>query len=77
MKVSVAVVKLVLRTNKKLADGSHPIMLRCSFGGTKEVATGYSCIPKYWDKKNEMVKRGFSNYLTKVSQVMAHLHNLT
>ena len=64
MKVSVAVVKLVLRTNKKLADGSHPIMLRCSFGGIKEVSTGYSCIPKYWDKKNETVKRGFPNYLT-------------
>lgn len=64
MKVSVAVVKLVLRTNKKLADGSHPIMLRCSFGGIKEVSTGYSCTLKYWDKKNETVKRGFPNYLT-------------
>ena len=31
MKVSIAVIKLVLRTNKVLADGSHPIMLRVSF----------------------------------------------
>lgn len=63
MKVSVAVVKLVLRTNKKLADGSHPIMLRCSFKGMKEVSTGYSCTEKQWDKKNEMIKKGFPNYL--------------
>lgn len=33
MKVSIAVIKLVLRTNKVLADGSHPIMLRVSFNG--------------------------------------------
>lgn len=62
MKVSIAVVKLVLRTNKTLADGTHPIMLRVSFNGMKERSCGYSCPEKFWDKKNEMVKRGFPNY---------------
>ena len=62
MKVSIAVIKLVLRTNKVLADGSHPIMLRCSFNGMKERSTGYSCLPRYWDKKSECVKKGFPNY---------------
>ena len=62
MKVSIAVIKLVLRTNKVLADGSHPIMLRCSFNGMKERSTGYSCLPRFWDKKSECVKKGFPNY---------------
>ena len=62
MKVSIAVIKLVLRTNKVLADGSHPIMLRCSFNGMKERSTGYSCTLKYWSKKDECVKKGFPNY---------------
>ena len=62
MKVKIAVIKLVLRTNKLLADGSHPIMLRCSFGGMKEVSSGYSCTPRYWDKRSECVLRGYPNF---------------
>ena len=62
MKVSIAVIKFVLRTNKVLADGSHPIMLRCSFNGMRERSTGYSCLPRYWDKKSECVKKGYPNY---------------
>lgn len=63
MRVSIAVIKLVLRTNKVLSDGTHPIMLRVSFGGMKERSTGYSCSPRYWDKKNECVKRGYPNFV--------------
>jgi hypothetical protein len=63
MKVEIAVIKLVLRTNKTLADGTSPIMLRVSFNGMKEKATGYSCLPKFWDKKNECVKKGFPNFV--------------
>lgn len=62
MKVSIAVIKLVLRTNKVLSDGTHPIMLRVSFNGMRERSTGYSCTPRYWDKKSECVKKGFPNY---------------
>lgn len=63
MKVSIAVIKLVLRTNKVLSDGSHPIMLRCSFNGMKERSTGYSCLPRYWDKRQECVKKGYPNFV--------------
>ncbi|MBO7732141.1 MAG: site-specific integrase [Methanobrevibacter sp.] len=63
MKVQIAVIKLVLRTNKTLSDGTHPIMLRVSYNGMKEKATGYSCNVKYWDKKNEMVKKGYPNWV--------------
>lgn len=62
MKVTIAVIKLVLRTNKVLSDGSHPIMLRVSYHGMKERSTGYSCLLKYWSKKDECVKKGFPNY---------------
>ena len=63
MKVSIAVIKLVLRTNKVLADGSHPIMLRVSYNGMKERSTGYSCVPRYWDKKSQCVKKGYPNFV--------------
>ena len=63
MKVSIAVIKLVLRTNKTLADGSHPIMLRVSFNGMRERSTGYSCTVRYWDKKSECIKKGYPNFV--------------
>jgi len=62
MKVSSATIKLLLRTSKVLADGSNPIYLRVSFNGMKEVSTGYSCIPRFWDKRNECIKKGYPNY---------------
>lgn len=61
MKTSTAVIKLFLRTSKVLSDGSSPIMLKCSFKGTREVSTGCSCTIKYWDSKKEIVKKGFPN----------------
>ena len=62
MKVHSAVVKLVLRTNKTLADGTHPIMLRVSYGGTKEVSTHCSCKKNEWDAKNMQVKKNVRNW---------------
>ena len=61
MKVFSAIVKLVLRKNKTLANGMHPIMLRVSFGCQREKSTGYCCDVAHWDKKNQMVKPGFDN----------------
>lgn len=63
MRVGIAVIKLVLRANKVLADGTHPIMLRVSFHGMKERSSGYSCSVKSWDKKNECIKRGYPNFV--------------
>ncbi len=62
MKVSIARIKLVLKTGKTLSDGTNPIMLSVAFNGKKMVSTGYSCAPKYWDKANESVKRGYPNF---------------
>jgi len=63
MKVSIARIRLYLKEGKTLSDGSHPIMLMCSFNGRKEVSTGYSCIPKFWSKKDECVKKGYPNWV--------------
>ena len=63
MKVSIARIRLYLKEGKTLADGTHPIMLMCSYFGRKEVSTGYSCDIKHWDKKSEMVKKGYSNFV--------------
>jgi len=63
MKVSIARIRLYLKSGKTLADGSHPIMLMCSFNGKKEVSTGYSCTEKYWDKSSQCVKKGYPNFV--------------
>lgn len=60
-KVSSATIRLVIRTDKVLSDGSSPIMLRCQFNGRKQVSTGCSCSIRHWDVKNEMVKKSFPN----------------
>lgn len=63
MKVSVARIRLYLKKSKVLSDGTHPIMLMCSFNGRKEVSTSYSCSEKYWDSKQQCVKKGYSNWV--------------
>lgn len=63
MRTTIAIIRLVLRTNKILSNSQHPIMLRCSFHGMKEISTGYSCTVKDWDKKNECCKKSFPNYI--------------
>lgn len=63
MKVSMARVRLFLKEGKKLADGSSPIMLMVAFNGKCTRSTGYSCTPRFWDKKGECVKRGYQNYV--------------
>ena len=74
MKVQSASIKLLLRTSKVLADGSSPIYLRCSFNGMKEVSTGCSCTAKFWDKKNECIKKGYPNYAS-INQLIQQMKN--
>lgn len=63
MKTSSAVCKLKLYTSKTLKNGENPIMISVAWGGSQKYAsTGFSCTPKYWDAKNEIVKRGYPNY---------------
>ena len=62
MKTSQATINFYLKTAKKLSDGSHPIMLRVCFKGYKDISSHYSCTVRYWDKKNQCVKKGFSNW---------------
>lgn len=63
MKVSQATINYYLKTSKVLSDGSNPIMLRVCYHGFKDISSHYSCPEKYWDKKNQQVKRGYgANY---------------
>lgn len=56
-------INLVLKTSKVLSDGSSPILLMVAFNGKSTRSTGYSCTPKYWDKRGQCVKKGYSNYV--------------
>lgn len=63
MKTTSAVIKLKLYTSKTLGNGENPIMISVAWGGQQKYkSTGFSCTPKYWDTKNEMVKRGYPNF---------------
>lgn len=59
MKVEKATIKLVLRTNKVLSNGNHPIMIRVNWGGKRaEKSTGYSCKKSEWNEKTSLLKEG-------------------
>ena len=59
MKVEKATIKLVLRTNKVLSNGNHPIMLRVNWGGKRaEKSTGYSCKKSEWNERTSLLKEG-------------------
>ncbi len=55
-KEGAALVKVVYFKGKKLADGSHPFVVRIHKDKTrKHIATGFSLHPRYWnDEKNEI-----------------------
>ena len=55
-------IRLFLKEGKTLANGEHPIMLMVAFNGKCTRSTRYSCPSRYWDKKNECVRKGFSNF---------------
>jgi len=55
-KTTSAIIKLVLRTNKTLSNGMHPIMLRVQYYGRKEVSTGCACNESDWDSVRETIK---------------------
>lgn len=57
MKTEKATIKLVLRTNKALADGTHPIMLRVNWRGKRaEKSTGFSCKEANWSDTSGCLK---------------------
>ncbi|MBR1505090.1 MAG: site-specific integrase [Prevotella sp.] len=59
MKVEKATIKLVLRTNKVLSNGSHPIMIRINWNGQRaEKSTGYSCKKSEWNERTSLLKEG-------------------
>jgi integrase len=55
-KTTSAIIKLVLRTNKTLSNGLHPIMLRVQYYGRKELSTGCACNESDWDSVHECIK---------------------
>ena len=72
MKTNFPIIKLFLRVNKTLADRTHPIMLRCSWKGRKEISTHFSCMPNQWDAKNERLKKNYPNAAT-VNQLIGKM----
>lgn len=60
-KIFTATVRFVQKMNRQNKAGEYPIYLVISFNGRVEKATGVSCLPKYWDKKNECIKRQCPN----------------
>jgi site-specific recombinase XerD len=55
-----ATVKVVYYTQKTLADGSHPFMVRITKNRKlKYIATGLSLLPKYWNADKKEVRKSY------------------
>lgn len=61
MKTSTATIRLVQKLNRKNKNGEYPIYLVVCFHGRLEKACGISCLEKYWDKRNECVRKSCPN----------------
>lgn len=56
-KVAMIHLKTTCDTRRKKNDGTHPIVFRISLSGqSRDLASGFSCLPNQWDKKNRSVK---------------------
>ena len=59
-KEGAALVKVVYFKGKKLADGSHPFVVRINKDKTrKHIATGLSLHPKYWNAEKQEIRRSY------------------
>lgn len=77
MKKEKATIKLVLRTNKTLANGEHPIMLRVNWQGKRaEKATGYSCRVANWSSTSECIKIIGKDIVPNAKKINAVIQNL-
>ena len=57
--------KLVLRTNKILSNGEHPIMLRITINRQSQfVTTKKSSCPEYWDDTGQYVSKSHCDHRT-------------
>lgn len=61
MKTSTATIRLVQKLNRKNKNGEYPIYLVVCFHGRLEKACGISCLEKYWDCRNECIRKSCPN----------------
>lgn len=77
MKKEKATIKLILRTNKTLANGEHPIMLRVNWQGKRaEKSTGFSCKEQNWSGISECVKSVGKDAMPNAKKINAVIQNL-
>lgn len=65
-KLSSATVRLVLKKNRKMRDGSYPVYIVVCFSGRVEKSTGVSVFEKNWDARREVVKGANAPVLNKM-----------
>lgn len=66
-------IKVILFKSKKLADGTHPIMIRVNANGVRKyITTGQKCKPQYWDEKNACVKPRYPDH----EQINLHISQM-
>lgn len=71
MKTSTATIRLVQKLNRKNKNGEYPIYLVVCFHGRLEKACGISCLEKYWDKRNECIRKSCPNAAVLNSKLFA------
>lgn len=61
MKTSTATIRLVQKKNRKNKNGEFPIYIVVCYHGRMEKSCGISCQEKYWDLRNECVRKSCPN----------------
>ena len=57
MKKNLPTISVILYTSKKLANNSHPIMLRVCYNGERKYKSiGLSCSKAMWNEKKQEVR---------------------
>lgn len=60
-KVSTASIRLVLKKNRRMKDGTYPIYIVVCFNGRVEKVTGVSCLEREWNASKEEVRKSAPN----------------
>ena len=60
-RTSTATIRLVMKKNRMMKDGTYPIYIVVCFSGRVEKATGVSCLEKHWNPKQQIIKPGCPN----------------
>ena len=76
MRTTKAVVKFILREDKKKKDGTCPVYMQVNFRGREQMSIGISVLQKDWSINKQCVKSSSPDYMLCNSVIQKALSNV-